>query len=253
MIKFFRTIRKDLMEQNKTGKYFKYAIGEILLVVIGILIALQINNQNELRKDQILTNKYLIGFARDLSTDKSQLDTQITIRKKQSLSARALIKTIEHNEINLDSFYNHYYYLFPFYRFSPNTNTLEEILNSSQLRLITDENIKNRLLELRGLYKEIKLNEEHVYEDRSAYLYSSRTLDHIEFNGLFLAANNVSFSSSKDSETYRKDAEYFIKDRHFKNFINLLDFNLIYVIPKLEKARSECDSIIGLIETKLNN
>ena len=47
MIKFFRKIRYDLMEKNKTGKYFKYAIGEIVLVVIGILIALQINNWNE--------------------------------------------------------------------------------------------------------------------------------------------------------------------------------------------------------------
>ena len=49
MIKFFRHIRKDLMEKNKTAKYFKYAIGEIILVVIGIIIALQINNSNELR------------------------------------------------------------------------------------------------------------------------------------------------------------------------------------------------------------
>ncbi len=46
MIKFFRHIRRDLMEKNKTGKYFKYAVGEIVLVVIGILIALWINNIN---------------------------------------------------------------------------------------------------------------------------------------------------------------------------------------------------------------
>ena len=49
MIKFFRHIRQDLMSKNKTSKYLKYAIGEILLVVIGILIALQINNWNQNR------------------------------------------------------------------------------------------------------------------------------------------------------------------------------------------------------------
>tara|TARA_B110000902_G_scaffold186472_2_gene211077 strand:+ start:2030 stop:2242 length:213 start_codon:yes stop_codon:yes gene_type:complete len=49
MIKLFRKIRYNLMEKNKTGKYFKYAIGEIVLVVIGIIIALQINNWNENR------------------------------------------------------------------------------------------------------------------------------------------------------------------------------------------------------------
>ena len=52
MIKFFRKIRYDLMEINKTGKYLKYAIGEIVLVVIGILIALSINNWNESRKQE---------------------------------------------------------------------------------------------------------------------------------------------------------------------------------------------------------
>lgn len=50
MIKFFRKIRYDLMEKNKTGKYFKYAIGEIVLVVIGILIAVSINNWNQERQ-----------------------------------------------------------------------------------------------------------------------------------------------------------------------------------------------------------
>jgi hypothetical protein len=44
MIKFFRRIRYTLMSENKTGKYFKYAIGEILLVMVGILLALQVNN-----------------------------------------------------------------------------------------------------------------------------------------------------------------------------------------------------------------
>jgi hypothetical protein len=51
MIQFFRKIRYSLMNQNQTGRYLKYAIGEIILVVIGILIALQINNWNETRKD----------------------------------------------------------------------------------------------------------------------------------------------------------------------------------------------------------
>ncbi|MEZ4781044.1 MAG: DUF6090 family protein [Flavobacteriaceae bacterium] len=54
MIKFLRHFRKTLISENKMGKYFKYAIGEILLVVIGILIALQINNWNEQRKAEKL-------------------------------------------------------------------------------------------------------------------------------------------------------------------------------------------------------
>jgi hypothetical protein len=53
MIKLFRKIRQDLLNEGKTSKYFKYAIGEIILVVIGILIALSINNWNENRKATI--------------------------------------------------------------------------------------------------------------------------------------------------------------------------------------------------------
>jgi len=59
MIKFFRKIRQNLLIENKTGKYFKYVIGEIILVVIGILIALQINNWNENRKHKNKKHKYI--------------------------------------------------------------------------------------------------------------------------------------------------------------------------------------------------
>ena len=62
MIKFFRKIRQQLLIENKTGKYFKYAIGEIVLVVIGILIALQINNWNEARKQNLKQSIYLSGL-----------------------------------------------------------------------------------------------------------------------------------------------------------------------------------------------
>jgi len=66
MIKFFRKIRYDLMEKNKTGKYLKYAIGEIILVVIGILIALQINNWNEKRKNILNESQLVKNIVEDL-------------------------------------------------------------------------------------------------------------------------------------------------------------------------------------------
>ena len=74
MIKFFRKIRYDLMEKNKTGKYFKYAIGEIILVVLGILIALQINNWNENRKALITENALYSSIVSDLGVDKDKLN-----------------------------------------------------------------------------------------------------------------------------------------------------------------------------------
>ncbi len=78
MIKFFRHIRKSLLNEGKTGKYFTYAIGEIILVVIGILIALQINNWNENRKDDIFENEILTQLRANLIKDKLALENNIT-------------------------------------------------------------------------------------------------------------------------------------------------------------------------------
>ena len=69
MIKFFRNIRQNLIMENKTSKYLKYAIGEIVLVVLGILIALQVNNWNENRKTEIKIKNSLIALRNDLIQD----------------------------------------------------------------------------------------------------------------------------------------------------------------------------------------
>jgi len=66
MLRFFRQIRQKLMEQNKVRTYILYAIGEILLVVIGILIALQVNNWNELRKERNLAMEFESRLVEDL-------------------------------------------------------------------------------------------------------------------------------------------------------------------------------------------
>mgnify|MGYP003642309183 CR=1 FL=1 len=78
MIKFFRKIRQNLLMENKTGKYFKYAIGEILLVVIGILIALQINTWNENRKLDEIKENYYRQIILDLESDKDYSESLIS-------------------------------------------------------------------------------------------------------------------------------------------------------------------------------
>ncbi|MBT8274483.1 MAG: hypothetical protein KJO77_11805, partial [Bacteroidia bacterium] len=69
MIKFFRHIRRNLMETGKTSKYLKYAIGEILLVVIGILIALQINNWNNNRNNDKIEQQYIARLISELNEE----------------------------------------------------------------------------------------------------------------------------------------------------------------------------------------
>ena len=90
MIKFFRKIRQNLLMENKTGKYFKYAIGEIVLVVIGILIALQINNWNEENKvskrETLILNELINSIDKDLNAYERYLDPRLE-RKNSGLDS----------------------------------------------------------------------------------------------------------------------------------------------------------------------
>ena len=104
MIKFFRRIRQNLLSEGKTGKYFKYAIGEIVLVVIGILIALQINNWNEQRKDRTKEHILLNQLREDYQANLMQLEEKMATREKIIISAVALLEAFDYpQKVNRDS------------------------------------------------------------------------------------------------------------------------------------------------------
>ena len=77
MIKFFRKIRFGMISKNKISNYIIYAFGEIFLVVIGILIALQINNWNEERKDRIQEQKILALLREEFISNLNQIESKI--------------------------------------------------------------------------------------------------------------------------------------------------------------------------------
>lgn len=83
MIKFFRHIRQQLIREGKIGRYLKYALGEILLVMIGILLALQVNNWNQKEKDKDFESTMLHAIKSSLESDLSM---------HQFLSRRVAIK-----------------------------------------------------------------------------------------------------------------------------------------------------------------
>jgi len=84
MIKFFRKIRQNLLVENKTGKYLKYAIGEIVLVVIGILIALSINNWNDNRKNKNLVSIYKSELVNDLLLDVNHFKYHLSLATEEN-------------------------------------------------------------------------------------------------------------------------------------------------------------------------
>ena len=98
MIKFFRKIRQSLLSQGKTGKYLKYAIGEIVLVVIGILIALQLNNVNENRKNIAQAQIWRAAIIEDLRSTQRSLEWRIDYYKQGLAFAEKTLPALKTQE-----------------------------------------------------------------------------------------------------------------------------------------------------------
>ncbi|TFG75088.1 MAG: hypothetical protein E4H26_06710 [Flavobacteriales bacterium] len=108
MINLFRKIRQQLADDNKPLKYMRYAIGEIVLVVIGILIALQINNWNEWRKDREKEQKVLITLAKNLERNSVILRSGLSYIEKLDNSSKIVFDFFEGKVTYHDSLDNHF-------------------------------------------------------------------------------------------------------------------------------------------------
>ena len=83
MIKFFRKIRQQLLTENKFSKYLIYALGEIALVVIGILIALSLNNWNQKKSERKIERRYISSLIEDAKTDLSNFNNAIIVNEER--------------------------------------------------------------------------------------------------------------------------------------------------------------------------
>jgi len=143
MIGFFRKIRKKLADDNKPLKYMRYAIGEIFLVVIGILIALQINNWNEERKDREKEQDLLQQLKEEYTTNMAQLNQKMVMRNQNIQYSSKLLYFIDYPLTIIEDSIPRYLTLFwatP--TFDPIKN---DIVNTGKLELIRDQDL-NRLL-----------------------------------------------------------------------------------------------------------
>ena len=144
MIKFFRKIRQKMLTENKFNKYLLYAIGEIFLVVIGILIALQINNWNETRKDREKEDFFLHKLSSNLRDDIVSLhdiidSDSLMIRDLAKLSNEILtVKSVQ--EISYDNNSK-----FKYFMFSPNTSVYDNLISSGQIGLIRNDSVFDKL------------------------------------------------------------------------------------------------------------
>jgi uncharacterized protein YlxW (UPF0749 family) len=148
MVKFFRGIRQQLLSRNRFSKYLLYAIGEIVLVVIGILIALQINNWNENRKsakqEKLYLNRLLSENREDINTFKSNIsDLEKGVETIENLS-RALNSNETDDKkliVAANDFFG-YGSIFPV--FSSSTSTFDDLSNTGNLKDIRNSKLRDQ-------------------------------------------------------------------------------------------------------------
>lgn len=151
MIKFFRNIRQSLIMENNTFKYFKYALGEIFLVVLGILIALQINIWNESRKDRAFEVKMLKEIKKALENDILSFERSVLRLSKLDSATSVMAKHIFEKSTFEDSLYykgeSRWYYLRTGIQYQYNRGPYEAI-KSSGIDKISNDSLRNALIKL---------------------------------------------------------------------------------------------------------
>jgi hypothetical protein len=244
MFKFFRKIRKNLINENKTSKYLKYAFGEIILVVLGILIALQINNWNEDRKDRILEKEYLTRLQEDIRFDISYINYYVLDRYKRKVESIEKGKAYyQDNYVVKDTmqFLNDIGYggVFGYAVLNLTQNTYNELLSTGNLRKIENDALRTHIV--------------NYYENTIAVTNASKSYvsGYIKFTNSFSAFNkkNPDYISEFDQKLLLKN----IKTEEFYRLANL-ELTLAHRVSKFaEDIINDAEKLILNIDIQLDD
>ena len=148
MIHFFRRIRRKLFTEGHFSKYLVYAIGEIILVVLGILIALAINNANQNQKDNKLEQQYLMALYDEFQVNIKKLDVLDTLLGDQLAASQEFIQHMHPEQVSLgearfaellaSGFRDTHSYL-------PSSGVLKDLINSGKLSLVRNPELRRTL------------------------------------------------------------------------------------------------------------
>jgi len=201
MIKFFRHIRKSLLSKGNIGRYFTYAIGEIILVVIGILIALQINNWNERRKDNLREEAILSQLQEEYEANLQQLDEKMQLRSTIIQSGFTLVNYMDSSEpVNRDSLFFHLSNVVFDPTFDPVQN---DLISSGNIRLIKNNKLRRLLSnwssDFVAVQEQEKLNQSHVHEIMFP-LFNELGITRYVINGIWNKVGDPLFLLDKTSE-----------------------------------------------------
>ncbi len=263
MIKFFRHIRKNQIMENKTGKYFKYAIGEIVLVVIGILIALQINNWNQNRIERNKENLILTELIVDLEEQSKLLDVYIEIESsfyqngKDILSHFATNQTFNNND---NSMYSKLNSLVTRKTFNPVNTTFQELITTGNIAIIQDKATKRKVIqyyhELERISLIISNNNLHIVDGIFQPEILKHTLFVLEGDDPKLEKMNNQIFNKKSLATLRTTSEKVLSNPdNALHLFNLLEQRTYVAMGHAELYKTiqlETEELLSDLKTQIN-
>ena len=249
MIKFFRHIRKDLMEKNKTGKYFKYAIGEIILVVLGILIALQINNWNENRKSKIMATEVYTNLYTSLEQDSVEVQRAINLLSKSLETQKKLIldKSYQYvkdlSQTDLDILVQDVFA--GVMSFFPKTGVYNLITSNNSMDLLQSKRIKSLLINLYDFQYKRYENVDAIIDNKYHYQLGP------------IIRKKIGYIPEYNSDSELKviaNVDRILFDKHYKELVS--ECKDVYGILStgnnyLFKIRASINELLQLIKTEL--
>lgn len=251
MIRYFRRIRYELMEKNKTGKYLKYAIGEILLVVIGILIALWINNYNQEKINHKRTLGYLKSLTEDLKSDIIQYDEVIKGYKTDKTNNSRILSNDDYKNLNIDSIS---ILVSGFWQmFGLSDQTYQKIKNAGFLEQLGSLEINQRINDYYNI--DVSRYEELLEWDREYTELDSKYWMHnpnFEYSSV-RKYNDIKSLPYKDSSEKRKqDLIKLIDATEGRNYLrNALERDQ-YAINTLKEIKVRVENLLELINQEID-
>ncbi|MCR9290947.1 MAG: DUF6090 family protein [Bacteroidetes bacterium] len=260
MIKFFRKIRKKLLSENKFSKYLIYAIGEIVLVVIGILIALQINNWNEQNKIDKIENTYLTRLSQDLEENITSWENLIKNEEKRFEGTKQFIKfSLNKNKDSVLTIFPYFNIVGRWDDLTVNQVTFEEMKSSGSLDIISNDSIKIRLLQLDQYYKKVfernaTIKTGHDKNINDPIFDNLNALNLIVLDNTFSDLHSKTYTS-EELEAYleliRSDLFKLINNQKFMNSMVASMYSHELVLGEIQDAYANAQKLKQLIDSEL--
>ena len=247
MIKFFKKIRFKLMDTEKTGRYFKYAIGEIILVVIGILIALAINNQNENRKNSQKKENLLNALKIEFTSNLSQLDTVIFYDNMVLNNSQKLLKLNTERPIEIMNDSMPYWLQYASFRwtFNPINGALRSGISSGEIHLIKSDSLINLLFGWEDFVNDAREDEQRCVQ---AVIASKSIIEKHVRNLDYRSVYIHELGKSKNSSDYLA----LLQDPLFEDYLGERYLSMADAMTALNEVRKQNILIIELIKTELS-